>query len=137
MQYDSIVYFIHVLMKKKRPIYFNLRLIRLPVPGLVSLLHRISGLALFLMLPLFLMMLQDSLLTIESYTRLTETLRYPISKALLIVALWALMHHMCAGIRHLLMNMHLGLNLSQARTSSRWVLSVSLSLTALGGVWLW
>ncbi|MCX7188014.1 MAG: succinate dehydrogenase, cytochrome b556 subunit [Proteobacteria bacterium] len=124
-------------MKKKRPIYFNLRLIRLPVPGLVSLLHRISGLALFLMLPLFLMMLQDSLLTIESYTRLTETLRYPISKALLIVALWALMHHMCAGIRHLLMNMHLGLNLSQARTSSRWVLSVSLSLTALGGVWLW
>lgn len=124
-------------MKKKRPIYFNLRLIRLPVPGLVSLLHRISGLALFLMLPLFLMMLQDSLLTIESYTRLTETLRYPTSKALLIVALWALMHHMCAGIRHLLMNMHLGLNLSQARTSSRWVLSVSLSLTALGGVWLW
>lgn len=124
-------------MKKKRPIYFNLRLIRLPVPGLVSLLHRISGLALFLMLPLFLMMLQDSLLTIESYTRLTETLRYPISKALLIVALWALMHHMCAGIRHLLTNMHLGLNLSQARTSSRWVLSVSLSLTALGGVWLW
>ena len=124
-------------MKKKRPIYFNLRLIRLPVPGLVSLLHRISGLALFLMLPLFLMMLQDSLLTIESYTRLTETLRYPISKALLIVALWALMHHMCAGIRHLLMNMHLGLNLSQARTSSRWVLSVGLSLTALGGVWLW
>ena len=124
-------------MKKKRPIYFNLRLIRLPVPGLVSLLHRISGQALFLMLPVFLMMLQDSLLTIESYTRLTETLRYPISKALLIVALWALMHHMCAGIRHLLMNMHLGLNLSQARTSSRWVLSVSLSLTALGGVWLW
>jgi succinate dehydrogenase / fumarate reductase cytochrome b subunit len=124
-------------MKKKRPIYFNLRLIRLPVPGLVSLLHRISGLALFLMLPLFLMMLQDSLLTIESYTRLTETLRYPISKALLIVALWALMHHVCAGIRHLLMNMHLGLNLSQARTSSRWVLSASLGLTALGGVWLW
>jgi succinate dehydrogenase / fumarate reductase cytochrome b subunit len=124
-------------MKKKRPIYFNLRLIRLPVPGLVSLLHRISGLALFLMLPLFLMMLQDSLLTIESYTRLTETLRYPISKALLIVALWALMYHVCAGIRHLLMNMHLGLNLSQARTSSRWVLSVSLGLTALGGVWLW
>lgn len=123
--------------EKKRPIYFNLRLIRLPVPGLVSLLHRISGLALFLMLPLFLMMLQDSLLTIESYTRLTETLRYPISKALLIVALWALMHHVCAGIRHLLMNMHLGLNLSQARTSSRWVLSVSLGLTALGGVWLW
>ncbi|MBA0903028.1 MAG: succinate dehydrogenase, cytochrome b556 subunit [Candidatus Nitrotoga sp.] len=124
-------------MKKKRPIYFNLRLTRLPVPGLVSLLHRISGLALFLMLPLLLMMLQDSLLTIESYTRLTETLRYPISKALLIVALWALMHHVCAGIRHLLMNMHLGLNLSQARTSSSWVLSVSLGLTALGGVWLW
>ena len=124
-------------MNKKRPIYLNLRLIRLPVPGLVSLLHRISGLTLFLMLPLFLIMLQDSLLTIESYTRLTETLQYPISKALLIVVLWAFMHHVCAGIRHLLMNMHLGLNLSQARTSGKWVLSVSLGLTALGGVLLW
>jgi len=124
-------------MNKKRPVHLDLRLIKLPLPGVVSILHRISGLLLFLTLPLFLKMLQYSLFSIETYTQLAATLRYPLSKLILISLLWAFLHHLCAGIRYLAIDMHIGVGLVQARASSKWVLFVSLALTLLIGVWLW
>lgn len=124
-------------MNKNRPVYLDLRLIKLPLPGFVSVLHRASGLLLFLALPLFLRVLQDSLFSIETYTRLTAMLRYPLSKLILMGLLWAFLHHFCAGIRYLAIDMHIGAGLAQARASSKWVLCVSLGLTLLIGIWLW
>lgn len=124
-------------MNKNRPIHLDLRLIKLPLPSFVSILHRVSGLLLFLTLPLFLKMLQYSLFSIETYTQLAATLRYPLSKLILIGLLWAFLHHFCAGIRYLAIDMHIGIGLVQARASSKWVLFVSLSLTLLIGAWLW
>ncbi|RFC36631.1 MAG: succinate dehydrogenase subunit C [Candidatus Nitrotoga sp. SPKER] len=124
-------------MNKNRPIHLDLRLIKLPLSGFVSILHRVSGLLLFLTLPLFLKMLQYSLFSIETYTQLVATLRYPLSKLILISLLWAFLHHLCAGIRYLAIDMHIGVGLMQARASSKWVLFVSLALTFLVGVWIW
>jgi succinate dehydrogenase / fumarate reductase cytochrome b subunit len=124
-------------MNKNRPVYLDLRLIKLPLPGFVSVLHRVSGLLLFLALPLLLRMLQDSLFSIETYTRLVAMLQYPLSKLILIGLMWAFLHHFCAGIRYLAIDMHIGAGLAQARASSKWVLSVSLGLTLLIGIWLW
>ena len=124
-------------MNKNRPIHLDLRSIKLPLPGFVSILHRISGLLLFLTLPLFLRMLQNSLFSIETYTQLVAVLKYPLSKLILISLLWAFLHHLCAGIRYLAIDMHIGVGLKQARVSSKWVLFVSLSLTLLMGIWLW
>jgi succinate dehydrogenase / fumarate reductase cytochrome b subunit len=124
-------------MNKNRPIHLNLRLIKLPLPGFVSILHRVSGLLLFFALPLFLRMLQSSLFSIETYTQLVAALRYPLSKLILISLLWAFLHHLCAGIRYLALDMHIGVGLMQARASSKWVLFMSLALTLLIGVWLW
>lgn len=124
-------------MNKNRPVYLDLRLIKLPLPGFVSVLHRVSGLLLFLALPLLLRMLQDSLLSIETYTQLAAMLRHPLSKLVLTGLLWAFLHHCCAGIRFLAIDMHIGAGLAQARASSKWVLSVSLGLTLLIGIWLW
>ncbi|CAH1386717.1 succinate dehydrogenase, cytochrome b556 subunit [Candidatus Nitrotoga sp. M5] len=124
-------------MNKKRPKYLDLRLIKLPLPGFISILHRVSGLLLFLALPLFLWMLQSSLLSIETYTQLVAVLRYPLSKLILICLLWAFLHHLCAGIRYLAIDMHIGVGLTHARASSKWVLFVSLGLTVLMGAWLW
>lgn len=124
-------------MNKKRPKYLDLRLIKLPLPGFISILHRVSGLLLFLALPLFLWMLQSSLLSIETYTQLVAVLRYPLSKLILICLLWAFLHHLCAGIRYLAIDMHIGVGLTQARASSKLVLFVSLGLTVLMGAWLW
>jgi succinate dehydrogenase / fumarate reductase, cytochrome b subunit len=124
-------------MNKKRPKHLALHQIKLPLPGIVSILHRASGLLLFIALPLLLLMLQYSLASIETYTRLTEALANPLLKLLLLGLLWAFMHHFCAGLRYLAVDLHLVRNLAQARSSSRVVMAASLALTVILGVKLW
>ena len=124
-------------MNKNRPKYLDLTQIRLPLPGIVSILHRISGLLLFLALPLLLLLLQYSLRSIETYTRLAGLLQHTLSKLFLLIVLWSFLHHFCAGIRHLAIDLDWGVRLAQARASSKWVLLVSLALTVLLGVRLW
>jgi succinate dehydrogenase / fumarate reductase cytochrome b subunit len=119
---------------KKRPKYLALHQIRLPLPGLISILHRISGIALFAALPVLLLMLQYSLRSVETYGRLQEVLENPLVRLSLLVLLWAFLHHFCAGLRYLALDMHLADNLKQARNSSKIVLLVSLLLTVLIGV---
>ena len=121
-------------MNKKRPKHLALHLIKLPLPGFVSILHRLSGVILFLSLPLLLRGLQASLRSIETYTQLMEILQNPLSKLVCIGLLWAFLHHFCAGIRYLAIDLHLGSGLVQARASSKWVMVVSLVLTVLIGV---
>lgn len=124
-------------MHKKRPIYLNPLQISLPLPALVSILHRISGVILFLALPVLLLMLQDSLHSPESYAQLAQTLQHPLIKIVWLGLLWGLVQHFCSGIRHLALDMHHGVKLAQARSSSRWVMMVSLLITFLLGAWLW
>ena len=124
-------------MNKNRPKHLALRQISWPLPSLVSILHRVSGLLLFLALPLLLTMLQYSLRSIETYTQLAGVLQHPVSKLLLLGLLWAFLHHLCAGIRYLAIDLDCGVGLAQARASSRWVLLSGLGLTVLMGVWLW
>ena len=124
-------------MNKKRPKYLTLYQIKLPLPGLVSILHRISGLVLFLALPLLLWMLQASLRSIETYTRLLAVLAHPLLKLMLLGLLWAFLHHFCAGLRYLSIDLDYGVKLAQARASSKAVLVLSLALTVLIGVKLW
>lgn len=124
-------------MNKNRPKHLALSQISLPLPGLVSILHRASGLLLFMALPLLLLMLQYSLRSIEAYTQLVGVLHRPLGKLILIGLLWAFLHHFCAGIRYLALDLHCGSKLAQARASSKWVLFASLALTVLMGVCLW
>ncbi len=124
-------------MTNKRPKYLNVFKIRLPVPALVSILHRISGLLLFLALPLFLWMLQCSLASPDGYAQLGSLLGHPVSKLFLLLMLWALLHHLCAGLRFLAIDMDIGVLLAPARASAKAVLAVSLVLTALLGARLW
>ena len=124
-------------MNKKRPKHLALHQIKLPLPGIVSILHRASGLLLFFALPLLLLMLQYSLASIETYTQLTEVLHHPLVKIMLIGLLWAFLHHFCAGLRYLAIDLHLLHDLAQARASSKAVLLGSLLLTVLIGIRLW
>ncbi len=101
------------------------------------MLHRISGVILFLALPLLLLLLDQSLRSIETYTNLTEYLTHPILKLILLGMLWAFLHHFCAGLRYLAIDLHLLPNLTAARAASMWVLVVSLIMTAVLGVKLW
>ena len=124
-------------MDKEHPKHLALHLIKLPLPGFVSVLHRISGLLLFFALPLLLLMLQYSLRSIETYTQLMAILAHPLAKLLLLGLLWAFLHHFCAGLRYLAIDLHFVRDLEQARNSSKVVIVVSLLLTVLLGAKLW
>jgi succinate dehydrogenase / fumarate reductase cytochrome b subunit len=107
---------------KKRPVYLNLFLIRLPVAGVVSILHRVSGVALVLFLPLALLALQRSLHSAEQYQSVIDALsRTPVRVLLLLLAV-AFAHHFFAGIRHLLLDVDIGIRRSSARLSAWLVL---------------
>jgi len=123
--------------KRRRPVWLNLSPLNLPVPGLVSIFHRISGLALFLGLVAFLYLLDLSLASESGYAQAGELLRHPIAKLLVIASIWALLHHMCAGIRHLFLDIDVGVSLHVARRSAFAVFVVSLALAASIAVRIW
>jgi succinate dehydrogenase / fumarate reductase, cytochrome b subunit len=124
-------------LAKKRPKYLNLFEIKLPLPGWVSILHRVSGAGLFLMLPLLIWLFGLSLDSPESYATFRTIAGHPLVKLILLGLLWAYLHHFCMGIRILLLDMHVGIEKAQAFKSSIAVLVVSLTLTALLGAKLW
>jgi len=124
-------------INKPRPKHLALYKIKFPLPSYVSILHRVSGAVLFLCLPLLLLLFDQSLRSIETYTSLTEYLAHPLLKLILLGLMWAFLHHFCAGLRYLAIDLHLLPNLALARSSSIWVLVVSLSLTVVFGVKLW
>ena len=124
-------------MPTSRPKHLNLMQIRLPLPAFVSILHRASGAALFVMLPVLLCLLSDSLESPKSFVIFRTWIVNPLVKVVLLGLLWAYLHHFCAGIRHLALDLHMGLELETARATSYAVLGVSLALTAVIGVKLW
>jgi succinate dehydrogenase / fumarate reductase cytochrome b subunit len=123
--------------KRRRPLWFNLSPLNLPVPGLVSIFHRVSGLLLFLGLVGFLFLLDTSIASEAGFARVRGYTDQPLMKVLLLGFLWAYLHHFCAGIRYLFLDIDKGVGLQAARASSYAVLAVSLALTALLGMRLW
>jgi succinate dehydrogenase / fumarate reductase cytochrome b subunit len=123
---------------KRRPVYLNLVRIRLPLSGIVSILHRISGASLFLFaIPVVLFAMQTSVESEDGFVSLRSMLANPLCKLILIGLLWAYLHHFFAGIRYLLLDLHVGDDLAPARQSSAAVLGVSLALTLIIAVRLW
>jgi succinate dehydrogenase / fumarate reductase cytochrome b subunit len=122
----------------RRPVYLDLPRIRLPLPGIVSILHRISGALLFLVgIPVLLAGVAWSLGSAESYAAMKSAASAPAAKIVLLGLAWAYLHHFCAGIRYLLLDLHRGIELAPARRSSVIVFVISLTLTLAVGVRLW
>lgn len=124
-------------MQKQRPKHLDLAKIRLPVPGIVSILHRVSGVALFLSLPLLMYLFAGSLSSQADFDTFRAIIANPLMKLVLIGFLWAYLHHFCAGIRFLFLDVHKGLELETARATAKGVLAVSLALTVILGALVW
>lgn len=122
---------------KPRPKHLDLVKIRLPLPGVVSIMHRISGAALFLVLPVLLCLFQSSVGSAESFKSFQSALSHPCWKIFLILVLWGFLHHLCAGIRYLALDVHWGTELKTARASSWAVLIISIALTLIFGARIW
>jgi succinate dehydrogenase / fumarate reductase cytochrome b subunit len=128
-------------VKKVRPKYLSLQAllfeIRLPLPGWVSILHRISGALLFVALLWLLWMLDRSLASEAGFEKIKHYAGlWPVKLSLLVVV-WAYCHHFCAGIRYLFLDLDKGVDLHTARLSSWIVLGASLAMTAFFGWKIW
>jgi len=128
--------------KKIRPKYLNLPAIlfeiRLPVPGWVSILHRISGALLFFPFAAWLLyMLDTSLHSEEGFQSIRDYLELPLVKLGMLVFIWSYCHHFCAGIRYLFLDLDKGVDLRTARLTSWIVIVAGLALTAWFGTRLW
>jgi succinate dehydrogenase / fumarate reductase cytochrome b subunit len=120
--------------KKQRPQFRNIHVTdlgnyRMPLASIVSILHRISGFIMFAALPLILYMLQQSLLSEDTFKYFAGIMSNPLAKLVTLVLLWGYFHHFCAGVRHLFMDMHMGIEKVSARQSAASVLVISLLLT--------
>ena len=104
---------------------------RLPLAGIVSILHRISGMLMFLLIPFVLYLLDKSLTSEISFAHFKGFTSHWFVKLVILALVWAYLHHFSAGIRHLLMDLHMGLDKDRGRQSAVAVFAISLPLTAL------
>ena len=124
-------------MSQRRPIYLDLTRIHMPVTAIVSILHRVSGVLLFLTLPLLVAGLQALLGSQQSYAELTGWLQRPLLKLTVIALVFLFALHLAAGARHLLLDLGIGVRRSPAQAGARAVLIFAFSVTVITVIRLW
>ena len=118
---------------KKRPVYLNLLQIRLPVGGVVSIAHRISGVLLAILLPVSVYLLQRLLADQATFDRIAADARRPVARAAELVVLWLFGQHFFAGIRHLLMDLDIGTSRRAGRIGAWLVFAASVAVVGYAG----
>ena len=121
----------------KRPRFLDLTKIRLPLPGVVSILHRISGVLMILAIPFAIWLLELAATSQQGFEQAASVADSLLFKLAATVVLWSLLHHLVAGIRYLLLDIDIGIERQQARQSAVGVFIVSILLTIgfLGVIW--
>ena len=123
---------------RQRPKYVDINLLHLPLPGLVSIFHRVTGVVMFMFLiPAVLFVLQCTLGSEAGFNEWKSVLAHPLAKLIVLGFVWSYMHHLFAGIRYLLLDVHVGIALEPARMSARIVLASGVIATVLVGVRIW
>lgn len=121
-------------MNDPRPVYLNLLKIRLPLTGVVSFAHRITGVLLFLALPFAVYLLELSIESEQSFAKAREILNQPLMIAVQVLLLWSIVHHFFAGIRFLLIDADIGVEKSQARIGA-WLVLLAEAITLVAIVY--
>ena len=121
--------------KNERPVYLDLTRIRMPVNAVVSIVHRLSGVLLFLFIPLVIYVLGLSLRDEAGYARTLALLDSGLMKLLAVLVVWALAHHLFAGVRFLLIDLGLAVDRESSRRSA-WIVNIAgaVALLLAGGV---
>lgn len=124
------------MVKDRRPVNLNLLTIRQPITAVVSIFHRITGLILFLALPLMLWALGLALSSPEGFNTVASYLLLPLGQVLSMLIWASTAFHLCAGCRHIIMDFGWGESLAVGRMTAYGVVILSLVLVILGGIWL-
>jgi succinate dehydrogenase / fumarate reductase, cytochrome b subunit len=125
--------------RRRRPEFRNIHVsqivrYRMPAAAMVSIMHRISGALLFLALPLLLWLFDQSLISEDTFDRMAMGVSGWLVKLVLLVLIWAFLHHLVAGVRYLVLDLHVGLDLEQSRRNALAVYLVSLPLTLVAAL---
>jgi succinate dehydrogenase / fumarate reductase, cytochrome b subunit len=119
---------------QQRPVHLNLFKIKLPIGGIMSIIHRITGVLMFLAVPFLIFLLDRSLISPQGYDEAIAIVHSPLGVLLLFGLMWGLMHHLLAGIRYLLIDIDLGVEKEPARQSA---LAVIVAGPVLGLILTW
>ena len=122
------------MTNQARPVFLDLRKIRLPLNAVVSILHRITGVFLILAIPVLLWLFDRSLASPEGFEQSVAVVRHPLGLIALAIGLWWLLHHLFAGIRYLLMEFGIGEDREGSLRTARDALYAGIVATVL--VWL-
>ena len=120
----------------KRPVYLNLFKIRLPIGGVVSIVHRVTGVLLVLLLPPAIYLLQQSLQSPATFERTVRILGSLPGRAILVIVTWMFVQHLYSGVRHLLLDIDVGMDRRTARGSAWLTLVASIITLLLMGLWI-
>ena len=133
-------------LAKKRPEFRNINALtdlptyRLPAAGIVSILHRISGLIMFLLLPLLVWMFDTSVSSEISFAKFSAAFNVGLGfvpavlvKVVVLGLIWAYLHHLIAGVRHVYMDVCHAVSKEFGKSSAVFTLALSLGLTAVLG----
>lgn len=124
-------------MNKRQFRNFDLFTIRYPFTAIISILHRLSGIFIFLLIPFLLWLLTIAADSKDGFESIRSILANPIQKFILWLVWTALWYHLIAGIRHLLMDIGFGESLKVARISGGLTIIITILLAILTGIWLW
>ncbi|MBC8519986.1 MAG: succinate dehydrogenase, cytochrome b556 subunit [Gammaproteobacteria bacterium] len=119
--------------KNSRPVFLNLLQISFPATAILSILHRISGVALSLLLPLFLYLFERSLHGADSFQQLLDLWEDPLSRFIAIIVCWTLIHHLISGARILLLDIGVGIEKDSASDGAIVVSGLSMLALVLVG----
>lgn len=119
---------------QKRPVHLNLVKIRLPIGAIMSIIHRATGIFMFLGVPFLIWCLDKSLISEAGYKEAIEALHSPLGVILLFGLMWSVMHHLLAGIRYLLIDVDMGVEKELARQTA---LAVTVAGPILGLLLTW
>jgi len=114
--------------KQKRPVFLNLWQIRFPITAIMSILHRLTGVLLFLAIPFFIYALQASLYSESGFQTVIHYADSALIKITLLFLTWSLLHHLLAGVRYLLLDIDLGIERQQAKLTAWLVIILALGL---------
>ncbi|MCA1929711.1 MAG: succinate dehydrogenase, cytochrome b556 subunit [Pararheinheimera sp.] len=124
-------------VKKQRPVNLDLTTISFPAPALASILHRVTGVAMFFALVFVIWAWAVSLSSPEGFEQVKLVLQSFIAKFIAWGTITVLLYHMIGGIRHLIMDMGHWEELKSGNTSAVVTIALWIVLAVLAGVWLW
>jgi len=123
--------------RKARPVYISLTQFKFPITAIASITHRITGMLLFLGIGYLLWLLSLALESPVGFAEAAAALEAPFAKLVLWGVLGMLIFHILAGVKHMIMDFHIGDSFEAASAASYGVFVLTVVITLVAGVWIW